>query len=142
MNVKEIFLFIALLYVGSASAQEHEPVESVYSENNYGAPIDPAKAIEIAERSIKAQMKDPYSAVFEWKEMFQGYLRAAGPGSYTYYGYVLEGTVNGKNSYGGYVGAKRVLMLFQDGVPRLGKWEQTVGYGRYQQTGMVEFPIR
>lgn len=54
-----------------------------------------------AQEHIKKQLKDPYSAVFE-----NSYIGRADNGAP-----VVCGTVNAKNSYGAYIGAKKFFYM-------------------------------
>lgn len=54
-----------------------------------------------AQEAIKSQLKDPYSAVFE--DIYLGKAENGAP--------VVCGTVNAKNSYGGYTGKKKFYYL-------------------------------
>ena len=54
-----------------------------------------------AQETIKSQLKDPYSAVFEG--IYMGKTENGAP--------VVCGTVNAKNSYGGYIGRKNFYYL-------------------------------
>ncbi|MDO9470956.1 MAG: hypothetical protein Q7J23_09615 [Nitrosomonas sp.] len=59
-----------------------------------------------AQEAIKSQLKDPYSAVFD--DIYLGKAENGAP--------VVCGTVNAKNSYGGYTGRKKFYYL--DAAPR------------------------
>ena len=74
--------------------------------------------IEISEAAIKEQLKDPDSALFEWSGgfAFVGYKPTLFSKVRT--GFGACGFVNARNSFGGYVGKQRFLVVFAsiDGV--------------------------
>ena len=81
--------------------------------------------VSIVERYFEATLKDPYSA--QWQHgkcrkavgiagagtrVIPNGLRAAS--DKVVYGYAMAGSVNAKNSFGGYTGAKRYKVLLRD----------------------------
>lgn len=109
-----VFLFALIVGLGGCASV---PSVAEQAAADYGAPIEQSEAQAAAEAHIKARLKDPMSAVFAWKPLYKGYLRGAPiVGRETIYGYLLDGTVNAKNSYGGYTGAKSYQVIFHDGV--------------------------
>ena len=99
----------------------YEPTEAQKLNADYGtAPTeeDVAKLKLMAEITIKAQLKDPYSAKFDFVgKPYKGWIlekrscRVA-------YGYIVTFYVNAKNSYGGYTEHKRYDYLFYNGLPK------------------------
>jgi len=85
------------------------------------APVDvgpaPERATGLAmiETSIRATLKDPDSAQFSWPNGFVSgrYHRLFGK---RYEGWITCGTVNAKNSYGGYIGRAAAIGVIRDGV--------------------------
>lgn len=65
------------------------------------------RLISEAKESLKSQLKDPYSVVFEKIFMSNGANGAP----------IVCGEFNAKNSYGGYVGNKRFNYIKTDGKP-------------------------
>lgn len=90
------------------------------AKNPPGPPPDPGPAPswadfkELAEATVRGMMKDPDSAQFAWA---YGYAR----GEYRFggwtpkYGYKACGSVNAKNAYGGYVGARAFVVVEENG---------------------------
>ena len=83
---------------------------------NYGRVISQTECKEIAEDKIRAQLKDPYSAIFEHQRCYKGFAKSVPlAGMPVHFGYIQNGTVNGKNSFGGYVGAKAYNVVINNG---------------------------
>lgn len=81
-----------------------------------GAGSAPSKdtMMPLLEQQVRATLKDPSSAQFNWPNDFVAGAHQplmAKP----IYGWVTCGTVNAKNSYGGYTGAQAVLVVVRDG---------------------------
>lgn len=118
--------FAALLASTALSGCASAPPE--YVEEDYGPPISQEDAEARAEPYFKKLLKDPYSAVFEWQPIRKGYWQSAPIfGGRSAPGYVLEGTVNARNSYGGYTGAKRVVIVFNYGAVLKAEMESESG---------------
>ncbi|QXO52823.1 hypothetical protein [Morganella morganii] len=62
---------------------------------------------ELYEKKVKAyqndRLKDPMSAVYSFSEPKKGWCKFKGE---VHFGWIVDYTLNAKNSYGGYVGAK------------------------------------
>lgn len=102
----------ACALMGCASA----PTVSEQVAADYGMAIDQDKAEEMAQSYIAARLKDPMSAVYAWELVAKGFSSAAPiAGRKLTYGYLLNGTVNAKNSFGGYTGSTSYQFLFRDG---------------------------
>lgn len=85
-----------------------------------------------AESQIKSYfgrvLKDPYSARYGFSPVEKGYIVGnAIQGKPLYAGFIVYAKVNAKNSYGGYVGDKGYLFLFQNG--RLVKGQEITSMG-------------
>ena len=83
---------------------------------DYGYAISQEGAESAALQFLHNYLKDPQSALCEWKPIYKG-GRKDGliNGNKSHFGYVLDGKVNAKNSYGGYVGYKNWEFMFHDG---------------------------
>lgn len=98
--------------VGCAST----PSVSEQAAADYGGTIEQGRAETIATSYIAVRLKDPMSAVYSWNAVVKGFSGAAPiAGRKLTYGYLLAGTVNAKNSYGGYTGAVPYQFIFRDG---------------------------
>lgn len=83
---------------------------------DYGTPITQAQAEQLAKSWLDGSLKDPYSAVEQWQPVQKGIVTTSLlDGHKELPGYIMDGTVNAKNSYGGYVGARAYRFLFRDG---------------------------
>ena len=73
---------------------------------------------------VDARLKDPYSAHYDFKPAQRGSCRSGWFGSGgRKYGWVMEFTVNAKNSYGAYGGAEPYTGLLYDQTQELVAWE-------------------
>lgn len=125
---KMIFTAVAFLALAGCASLEPTPAEMMTVD--YGSPISQGDAEKLAEARFKAHMKDPYSAVFEWQPITTGWISESRlHGGRKHFGYYLHGTVNGKNSYGAYVGLRQVAVIFRNGVIDTATWEVPMGYG-------------
>lgn len=97
---------LALLFAGAVMAQETE----------HGAPIEQADAEAAAVTLMAGILKDPASAVYVWDPVEPGWWKdGLFEGGTKHVGYLLRGTVNSKNSYGGYTGQTPVVFILRDG---------------------------
>ncbi len=83
---------------------------------DYGRPISQEEAESGAKLFMKTYLKDPMSAQYDWKPVTNAWVHMQ-PTAFNprIYGYALEGLVNSKNSYGGYVGFSPFRFFFRDG---------------------------
>ena len=104
---------LAILLTGCASAPTQQQVATA----DYGMPMSQDECMSIAEQSIASQLKDPSSAQFRNQQpCHTGWVRSVPIlGMKAAFGYVQKGDVNGKNSYGGYVGFRPYLVLMKNG---------------------------
>ncbi len=121
MSMKNVMLASALI---SSSAQafdfreEHSEgykpnVQTVQEDRAYyGIEQSASECQRAAMRVIGAKLKDPYSARYQFTKCEKNYFKS---GDNYYFGYHIGGTVNSKNSYGGYVGQTRFDVIVQDG---------------------------
>ena len=113
-------LFVALAMTAAAgglTACARMPTQQELSGIDYGNPVLQDDAENQAKAYLSHRLKDPYSAVYDWQPVHTGWVKAPpllGGGMDT--GWVLKGTVNAKNSFGGYVGAKPYQFMFREGV--------------------------
>jgi hypothetical protein len=81
-----------------------------------GAP-ERSAGIVLAETALRSELKDPDSAKFEWPYDFRyGTFRL---GSKSATGWIICGTLNAKNGFGGYVGSQPAIVVIEGGVPVL-----------------------
>lgn len=83
---------------------------------DYGTPITEADAKAKAQVWMRGVLKDPMSAQYEWETFERGWVsKGLLYGGGYLYGYRLNGRVNARNSFGGYVGPRRYLFMLRDG---------------------------
>lgn len=108
-----VMVIMTLAIAGCSSA----PVDpaSVAGEN-YGPYPDDYQ--ETVKAYFQEHLKDPYTAQYRFKAPYKGYLRDApvSGGKPIVFGYVVECGVNGKNSYGAYIGEKVYTLFLRNGV--------------------------
>lgn len=101
-----------LLLAGCATAPSHdELVAATEADPN---PPEREAGIAMIESAIRAQLKDPESARFEWPNGFvHGWYQV--PFGQRYIGWITCGRVNAKNSFGGYVGSSAAIGVIRNG---------------------------
>lgn len=107
-------LAMALLLLGCAGSPTAEETATA----DYGAMASAVEYKSQIENYFNSNLKDPAS--IQYKSISpprKGYVRIANDwvGSSTVYGYMVDATINAKNSYGGYTGFKTYSFLFRDG---------------------------
>tara|TARA_B100000287_G_scaffold104052_1_gene96287 strand:+ start:467 stop:856 length:390 start_codon:yes stop_codon:yes gene_type:complete len=109
----KLFLFISLFLSSCASAPSSEELANA----DYGRLITTSECKSIAEARIRSTLKDPSSAIFTSNGCTSGYWHSVPVmGLPIAYGYLQSGTVNAKNSFGGYVGARSYSVLIRNGI--------------------------
>jgi len=105
---------LALTLSGCASAPSQRQIANA----DYGRPMTQSECLSIAESAIASQLKDPSSAQFRYEvPCHTGYSNNVPLlGRRAQFGYIQDGEVNGKNSFGGYVGFRPYHVLMRDGV--------------------------
>jgi hypothetical protein len=101
-----------VLVTGCASGPTPDQIASA----SYGRDIPLAECTTIGQDLITNMMKDPGSTQFRGTSCAKGYwgsIPLLGMG--VQFGWLYQGEVNAKNSYGGYVGFKRFQVLIRDG---------------------------
>jgi len=111
MRLLVMVVLSALLVTGCASGPTPQEIESA----DYGASVYQADA----ERAVKAfftnRLKDPESARYSFGSVSRGYMVGSRvQGRKFEAGYLLDVSVNAKNSYGGYTGAKPYKILLNN----------------------------
>lgn len=108
--MKKIFLILTL---SSLAGCVSDPSLVEVSNANYGEM--PSK--QLYEKKVKAyqetRLKDPDSAKYHFLEPHKGWCKFNGKVNY---GWIIDYTLNAKNSFGGYVGAKPQFAFVKDGV--------------------------
>ncbi len=105
--MKKLIIFASLavfLFFGCATVPTQEQLASA----DYGDP--PSNHEELIKNLFSPSLFDPYSAMYTFDKPIKGYVDAAGKA----YGWVVCGTINAKNRFGGYVGAKPFYIMIRD----------------------------
>ena len=107
-------LLAAVLFLGGCLRL---PTDEELRNADYGTPISQDEAEKIARVVIGSTLKDPQSAQYSWLPIERGWLYtySVWSGEMHAFGYLLEGTVNAKNAFGGYVGQRVYKVLFHNG---------------------------
>lgn len=97
-----------------AGCASNTPTPEQIANGDYGKPPTQAECEAIAEAKINSVLKDPMSAIYNHESCYKGY------GSDAIilplqFGYWQKGTVNAKNSYGGYTGGTGYKVLINNG---------------------------
>src|ERR1700747_1207115 len=111
------FVVVTSSWLSSCSTQPgYRSIAQEEKIQGYGAPLTMDYQAFIR-KWFSTRLKDPYSAVYTFSQPQKGYQAKApvpfGPGGY-WLGYRVDVMVNAKNSFGGYVGAKKYTFWFRD----------------------------
>lgn len=91
-----------------------EPTYEEISNFDYGSAISQSSAEQKAKDFLSRKLKDPSSAQYQWDNVYSGY-KYSRVSKKRDVGYLLEGNVNSKNSYGAYTGFKPYWFIFYNG---------------------------
>ena len=107
----KLILLVGVLS-GCGTTLTKEQIEAA----DYGQPQSQAVCEAKAAEKVKASLKDPESARFEFgvceKKYYPGVVLYGIP---RHFGYGMQFTVNAKNSFGGYVGKQNYLAVINNG---------------------------
>lgn len=111
------FVLVCAITAASLAGCAAAPVtQSELAAADYGAPQSQDQAVAAAVSWLESYLKDPYSAHYTWQPIYKGIVTTSMlDGGRHLPGYILDGTVNAKNSYGGYTGAQDFQFLIRDG---------------------------
>jgi hypothetical protein len=89
---------------------------AVVADADYGGAVSQEDAQARAASFMKTYLKDPFSAQYDWTSVKRAWIHMQ-PTAFKprIYGYALEGLINSKNSYGGYVGFTPFRFFFRNG---------------------------
>ncbi|HGS4994550.1 TPA: hypothetical protein ACMDP7_001700 [Vibrio cholerae] len=109
-----ILLFaLSALLLGCAAKP---PTEAEIASANYGAEMSQDQAENLVKGFFQIYLKDPDSAKYVFSDVKRNYYQqSAISGGEVTYGYTMLFSVNAKNSYGGYPGAKTYIAFMRDG---------------------------
>lgn len=115
-------LIVALAFVISAGCASKPTPEQIQAAD-YGASVYQADAEKAVKGFFNVYLKDPESARYSFGTVYRGYMvGSVFEGRKVEGGFLLDVTVNAKNSYGGYVGAKPYKFLLRND-KLVGGWE-------------------
>lgn len=106
----------ALISLPFLAACASGPTKEQLANANYGRDMSPTECVAVSERVIANSLKDPGSAQFRHSQCFKGHWGSVPIlGMGVEFGWIQQGEVNGKNSYGGYVGFRPYQVLIKNG---------------------------
>ena len=111
MNTKNTLIIFAMTVLLSACAGAPIPKKSEVEAADYGSKPSSEYAQELVRQYMAKRLYDPYSATFTCTEPLRAWASGsimvhAELGGRIHYGYLLHCSINAKNRFGGYVGAK------------------------------------
>ena len=105
-------LLTAVLLGGCAAKPTQNEIDSA----DYGYSIYQSDAETIVKQFFQMYLKDPESATYSFGQAYRGYyVSSMVEGRKLITGYLIDVSVNAKNSYGGYVGAKPYKFIIKSG---------------------------
>lgn len=108
--MKKSYFFAGVFLTASLAGCVSAPDKSELAKANYGElPENYQQQVKV---TVGSRLKDPYSAVYDFKNPFKGWCKS---GFTTMYGWVIPFTLNAKNSYGAYAGASPKTFMFYKG---------------------------
>lgn len=122
--------FIAFALAVISGCAGGPPSQEELTKADYGTPISQEDAQARALEFLKRVLKDPDSAKIDWSPVSPGWWReASAHGGGLKFGYILNANINGKNSYGAYIGYKPYRFMFFNGTLTSAYAEQNLGTG-------------
>jgi len=123
-----LVLFVMLIGAVGLTGCATAPTAEMLNAADYGIMPTTTFAKDSASTWIKMRLKDPDSAQITYGDIDRGWFRE-GFGGKTRYAWRLPTSVNAKNSFGGYTGAKPWMFYFHG--------EKMVGFGEHYRGGMI-----
>lgn len=94
----------------------NSPTEQELANADYGYAISQQEAQRQVRDFLSTRLKDPGSAQYQWGSVYQGWMRHARiHGAGVVFGYILNVSINAKNSFGAYNGFKPYEFVFHNG---------------------------
>ncbi|MDP3294934.1 MAG: hypothetical protein Q8M37_09350 [Nevskia sp.] len=111
--MKGIVVAVAALMVSGCASL---PTPEQLSVADYGSDMTPEECVSVVERTLANTLKDPGSAQFRHSPCIKGALNSVPVmGLPVVYGWLQQGQLNAKNSYGGYVGFRSYMAMIRNG---------------------------
>lgn len=112
MKIRGWWLAAGLALSGCASL----PTSAELAAADYGRDMSPDECIAVIEPALASTLKDPGSAQFKHVACYKGAMNSVPiMGLPVAYGWLQQGQLNAKNSYGGYVGFRNYMALLRNG---------------------------
>lgn len=109
------FLAMVVVMVSLLSGCASKPTPEQIQAADYGASVYQADAEKAVKEFFSVYLKDPESARYSFGSVYRGYaVGSVFEGRKVEGGYMLDVSVNAKNSFGGYVGAKAYRFLLRN----------------------------
>ena len=106
---------VSLALVLLLSACTMPPTKGDLASADYGTALIEQDAQAIAQAFLNSYLKDPESAVIEWKAFKKSWLREGLiHGGSVNYGYRLDARIKAKNSFGAYTGYKQYMFMLKN----------------------------
>ena len=107
---KIILTILVIIVTGCVSKPTPDEISRAY----YGREMNQAECERIAEKvMLNRSWKDPGSVILKYGYCRKGYKRDTF--TKTKFGYIIEGTANAKNSFGGYTGPEPFYIIMRNG---------------------------
>jgi hypothetical protein len=116
-NPKEGAMKYLVLLLAMLSGCATMPTPQELASLDYGQPIEQGAAITAVKAHASQSLKDPLSATYDCGPVIRYHAHGGLlTGSKPIGGFAIDCSINAKNSFGGYVGARSYRYLFHDGV--------------------------
>ncbi len=131
MNKKPIAILIIFTSALIAGCQTPAPTKTQLTNANYGPQVSQSTMVSSVKKYMSQRLIDPLSATYQCDTPQKAWL-VGGSGSEgnveygkTYYGYYSVCSINAKNRFGGYTGAKEshFMIIQQNGKPALAHFD-------------------
>src|SRR5471032_1851064 len=104
-------LFLPVFLVACAGKRTQKELDNA----DYGQPVEQSIAEDLTKSFFAQYLKDPYSAQYSFGGIYKGYnVGSVFENRKITAGYLLDVSINAKNSYGGYVGTKTYKFIFHN----------------------------
>jgi len=123
----QVLSIAALVTLGGCASM---PSAEKLASADYGTPITTEEATSLVTSYMKGTAKDPYSLKVECGSVRQGWTQNKFTSSSFIAGYMIDCGINGKNSFGAYVGVRNYRFIIHDGsIARVMEQMSNGGYG-------------
>jgi hypothetical protein len=128
--MNKLVLAVSMAAAAALSGCASMPSADKIASADYGTPISTEDATALVTSYMKSTAKDPYSLKVECGSVRTGWTQNKFTSSSFIAGYMIDCGVNGKNSFGAYVGVRNYRFVIRNGsVVRLMEQMSNGGYG-------------